>query len=470
MNETTRSGDEPTATQQALAESGRSVSQALAELCLAQSNCAQSEEAVHAAKRCVIDWFAATIPGAAGKPARALELGLFDEMNQGSAYTVSGKRAPMRTAALINGTASHTVEFDDIYAPAIFHPGSPVIAAAISAAEGLGKTGRDLINSVIAGYEVSTRVGEALGPVHYRFWHNTGTVGVIGAAAAVALLHDLPQAEAAHAIATSATMGAGLQAAFRGNSEIKPLHAGHAADAGHVAVALAQGGVLAAEDMFESEVGLGAAMSRDVDWQPILRGKDRFNITRTTIKNHGCCGHIFAALDGLLALKRQFDLEPENIESIEIGGYSATVDVTGNQNADTPGAAKFCLPFILASGLVHGSIRLDAYSEDRLGDARVRALMPRISVKLDPEVDALFPSQRAAGVWVRMVDGTLLHHFQPHRIGDPDLPLSDIQLEDKFLELATSEISSKRAERLLKFLWNLEVETELFRIHEILHR
>lgn len=469
MNKTTRRGDEAIATQTALAETGRTVSQALAELCIAQSNCAQTEEAVHAAKRCLIDWFAATIPGAAGKPARALEQGLFDEIGHGGAYTVSGKRAPMRTAALINGTASHTVEFDDIYAPAIFHPGSPVIAAALAAGEGLGKTGRDLINSVIAGYEVSTRVGEAMGPAHYRFWHNTGTVGAIGAAAAVALLHDLPQAETAHSIAASVTMGAGLQAAFRGNSEIKPLHAGHAADAGHLAVALAQGGILVAADMFESEVGLGAAMSRDVDWQPLLLGGDRFNITRTTIKNHGCCGHIFAALDGLMALKRQFELVPENIESIEIGGYSATVNVTGNHNADTPGAAKFCLPFILASGLVHGSIRLDAYSNERLSDARVRALMPRISVKLDPEVDALFPRQRAASVWVTMKDGALLHHFQPHRIGDPELPLSDIQLEDKFLELATSSISSKRAERLLKFLWGIEVETELFGIHEILH-
>lgn len=452
----------------AMADAGRTVTSALADLCLEQSNCKQPDNAVHAAKRCLIDWFAATIPGAVGKPASALERGLLDELGHGCAYTVSGKRTAMRTAALINGTASHTVEFDDIYSPAIYHPGSPVIAAALAACEGLGKTGRDLVNSVIAGYEVSTRVGEAMGPAHYRYWHNTGTVGTIGAAAAVALLRDLSKREVEHAIAASVTMGAGLQAAFRGNSDIKPIHAGHAADAGHVAVALALGGVQGPADIFEGEVGLGKAMSRNVDWQPILHGRDAFNITRTTIKNHGCCGHVFAALDGLLALRQEFRITPDTIDTIEIGGYSATVDVTGNYHADTPGAAKFCLPFILASGLVHGNIRLDAYSEERLRDPQVRAVMPRISVKLDKEVDALFPRQRAASVWVTMKDGTLLHHFQPHRIGDPDLPLSDRQLEDKFFELVTSTISSQQATKLLHLLWSIEAETDLSGIQRIL--
>ena len=442
-------------------ESDGTVTALLARLCLEQARCAQPPDVIHAAKRCLIDWFSATIPGSNAKPAKALELGLLEEFGHGSAFTLSGQRAPARIAALINGTASHSVEFDDIYAPAIYHPGSPVIAAALASAEARSKTGRDLLNSIIAGYEVSTRVGEAMGAAHYKYWHNTGTIGTLGAAASVALLCDLALPEVEAALATSVTLGAGLQAAFRGNSEIKPIHAGHAADAGHVAVALAQGGVIAPKDMLEGNVGLGKAMSQGADWKTVIVSRDRFNILRTTIKNHGCCGHIFAALDGLLALKREFGLRPENVESIEIGGYSATLNVTGNYHADTPGAAKFCLPFILASGLVHGRIRLDAYSEQRLNDPVVRALMPQISVHLDPDVDALFPKQRAANVRVRMTDGQLLHHFQPHRVGDPDLPLTDLQLEDKFLELATSAIPTRRAEALLKHLWNIDNAADL---------
>jgi 2-methylcitrate dehydratase PrpD len=437
------------------------VSRWFADLVVAQTRCTQPPDVVHAARRCIVDWFAATIPGAFEKPAQALERGLLGELGHGSSWTVSGRKAPMRIAALINGVASHTVEFDDIFAPAIYHPGSPVIAAALASAIGLGKTGRDLVNAVIAGYEVSTRMGAALGRTHYKYWHNTGTVGTVGATAAVALLHDLDHARIAHALSTSVTMAAGLQAAFRGDSEIKPLHAGHAADSGHVAVALAQGDVVAASGMFEGPVGIANAMSKNVFWDLHLNDPEDFNITRMTVKNHGCCGHIFAALDGVLALQKEHSFSVDDISEIAIGGYQATVDVTGNYDADTPGAAKFCLPFIVASGIVHGSIRLDAYTPARLADPAVRKLMPRIRVALDRQVDKLFPAQRAANVTVSLQNGTVLQLFQPHRIGDPDLPLSDEQLSGKFLELATSVIPESRARPLLERLWEIEHQLNL---------
>ncbi|MDF1855042.1 MmgE/PrpD family protein [Pseudooceanicola sp.] len=445
------------------------VSGACAQLAIEQRAGNQPQEVLHAAKRCVIDWFAATFPGSVDKPAKALESGLTDEIGHGGAYTLSGLKAPMRTAALINGIASHSVEFDDIFAPAIYHPGSPVIAAALASAQGLNCSGRDFLNAVIAGYEVSTRIGECMGPDHYRFWHNTGTIGTIGATSAVAMLHCLDSSRMQHAISTCVTMAAGLQAAFRGNSDIKPLHAGHAADAAHIAVALARGGVLAPADIFESDVGFGAAMAGHVDWSTILAPDQSYNITRMSVKNHGCCGHIFPALDGALALQDRHGFAASDIDSIAVGGYSATVNVTGNQIADTPGAAKFCLPFIVASGLVHGSIRLDAYSDARLSDPVVRQLMPRISVQLDPEIDALFPHQRAANVTITLNDGTVLHHLQPHRIGDSELPLSDQQLMEKYHELAATVTDRPRAQQLLDRLWLLESAADLGFVQGILH-
>ncbi|MCZ4291013.1 MmgE/PrpD family protein [Hoeflea alexandrii] len=431
------------------------VSGRLAAIALVQGHCSQSPEVLHAAKRCLIDWFAATLPGTRSEQAAALEAGLLDELGHGDALTLSGKAAPKRVAALINGVASHAMEFDDIYSPAIYHPGSPVIAAALASAMGLRKTGRDLLNAVIAGYETSTRVGAALGRTHYRDFHSTGTVGTIGAAVAVGLLHDLDHDRLSHAISTSVTMAAGLQAAFRGDSGIKPLHAGHAADAGHVAVAMAMSGVIAPTDMFEGPLGIGVVMGDGVVWDRTTEGLTEYNITRTTIKNHGCCGHIFAALDGVLHLRQQEGFSIDEIEAIKIGGYSATVSVTGNYSADTPGAAKFCLPFIIASGLIYGSIRLDAYTPERLQDRQVRALMNKVTVALDPEVDALFPAQRAARVTIVLGDRTVTW-FQPHRIGDPDLPLSDAQLNAKFMELSTGVLSVEKAASLLDLLWQVD--------------
>jgi len=437
------------------------VAEQLANLAQVKSQASISDAVVHAAKRCIIDWTCTALAGSAQKQALALEGALSDELDYGPSRTLTGRSAPMRTAALINGLASHIVEFDDIYSPGTYHPGSPTIAAALSAATGLKRSGHDFIRAVVSGYEVSNRVARALGTDHYRYWHTTGTVGSIGATAAVSSLYELSEQQCAHALATSTTMAAGLQHAFRGESEIKPLHAGHAADTGFVAAGLAREGVVAALDMFEGSTGLGPAMAGDVDWETGIGDTAENTIERMTIKNHGCCGHIFPALDGALALQAEHDFKPDEIDSIAIGGYSATVNVTGNFLADTPASAKFCLPFVVASGLVHGSIRLDAYSPERLNDNTVLALMDKISVSLDEEVNARFPSQRSANVSLILKSGEEFHHFQPHRVGDPDLPLTDAQLDDKFLELIDGVLTSDAATRLLRDLWSLDNKSDL---------
>ena len=138
----------------------------------------------------------------------------------------------MRAAALINGAAAHTVEVDDIFRDGIYHPGAPTIPAALALAQARGASGEQFLRAVIVGYEISTRIGAAMGRAHYKYWHNTGTIGCFGACAAAAELLRLDAARFAHALATVTTFSAGLQQAFRMDSMSKPLHAGHAAEAG----------------------------------------------------------------------------------------------------------------------------------------------------------------------------------------------------------------------------------------------
>ena len=444
------------------------VAKQLAILCAKQLSKKLDPSIVHAAKRCLIDWFAVTIAGSQEKQAVAIERTLSDELGAGSSWTMSGHRAPMRSAAFINGLASHVVEFDDIYAPGTFHPGSATIAAALSAATGLKRSGYELILGVVAGYEVSNRVARALGTQHYKKWHTTGTAGTIGAASAVSKIFNLKLNQFAHALATSTTMAAGLQNAFRGVSEIKPLHAGNAADAGFVSSGLARNGLQAAKDMFEAATGLGNVMSSDVDWVKAIGSENEFTILRTTIKNHGCCGHIFASLDGLLTLQREHKFQASDVSEICIGGYSATIDVTGNYICHDASSAKFCLPFVLASGLIHGSIRLDAYSHSRLSDPTVLDLMQKVEMFIDDEVDSLFPAQRSAKVWVKLKKGISLYRYQPDRVGDPDLPLSDGALNQKFMELTSHVLGADVSTRLLLKLWKIDELLSLDEISECL--
>ena len=418
---------------------------------------AMSPEVVHHARRAVIDWHAAALPGAVLPPATSLERALSEELGHGSARLMLGQPATVRLAALVNGTASHIVEVDDIFREAIYHPGAPTIAAALALGQSRKVSGEAFLRAVVVGYEISTRIGAAMGRAHYRYWHNTGTIGCFGAAAAAAEILGLDQARFAHALATVATFAAGLQQAFRMDSMSKPLHAGRAAEAGVMAALAAAEGVTGSLDILEGEAGLGRAMSDGPDWAKAVAtlGRD-FHITRITFKNHACCGHTFAPIDGALALQAQHGLRADDIEQVSINTYRAALDVAGYENPATPAEARFSVKYTVASALTHGSVRLAAFAPARMNDAATRALMKKITLTVDPELDAAFPGQRAARVEIRLRDGRVLSFLQPFRKGDPEAPLSDRELEQKYRELADPVLGSEAAGALLEKLLRLD--------------
>jgi 2-methylcitrate dehydratase PrpD len=417
------------------------------------------KEVVHHAKRAVIDWCASLLPGSRIAPATLLEEALADELDHGRARLASGRRATVRAAALINGAASHAVEFDDIWRDAVYHPASPVISAALAAAQSQGAPGERFLRAVIVGYEVSTRIGDAVMPSHYKYWHTTGTVGTFGAAAAVATLLGCNREQFVHALGNAGTFAAGLQQAFRSQAMAKPLHGGHAAEAGALAALAAARGVTGVADILEGEVGFGAAMSVKPDWTLATRGLGSdYHITRITFKNHGCCGHNFAALDAALTLKREHGFTHRDVRKVRIATYQGGLDIVDNPRPEGDYQAKFSIQYTVAHALVHGSVRLNAFAPERLRDPDVRALMQKIECVADAELSKAFPRQRAARVEIELASGRRVEHFQPTRKGDPEAPLTDAELDDKFLELATPVIGDARARALLKRLWSLETE------------
>ena len=411
-------------------------------------------EVIHHAKRAVIDWYASLLPGSQVAPAILLEQALAEDLDRGRARLGSGRRATLRTAALINGAASHSVEFDDIYRDAGYHPGSPVISAALAAAQASGASGEQFLRGVIVGYEVSTRIGEAVMPSHYKFWHITGTVGTLGAAAAAATILGCGREQFMHALATAGTFAAGLQQAFRSQAMSKPLHSAHAAEAGTLAAMAAAKGVTGALEILEGAVGFGAAMSVNPDWSKATRGLGTdYHIVHVTFKNHGCCGHTFPSIDGVLHLKHAHHLTHKDIKKIRLATYKTGLDIINNDKPEGEYQAKFSLQYTVAHAMVHGSVRLNAFSPERMMDAEVRALMQKIECVADPELSKGYPGQRAAHVEIETVDGRKFTHFQPTRKGDPEMPLTDDELNDKFLELAAPVLGDPAARALLEQLW-----------------
>ena len=418
-----------------------------------------SEDVFHHAKRALIDWFACTLPGGLEEPAVLMKRALDEDIGRGkSTLLPQGERATTRTAALINGTASHIIEFDDIYRDGLFHPGAPIISAALAVAEMTNSRGVDLLRAVIAGYEVANSIAEAVNPHHYEWWHTTATVGFFGASASAAVLLGLDSEKTGHALATAGTMAAGLQQAFRADAMSKPIHSGRAAEGGVLSALLAQNRVTGAFDILEGERGFGNAMSANVDWtKSVDMLENNRSITKITQKNHAACGHVHAIIDALNHIRNTNEINPTKIKKIKIGSYQKTHEICHNPNPKTPYEAKFSAEYCAAMAIIKGrALRSDDFLKENLQAPSVKNLMNIADLKVDEGCQNAFPKVRSAKVEVVTLDDEVFAHFAQTRKGDPDNPLSDSELSSKYTHLVEPVTGKPVGQALLSALWSAE--------------
>ncbi|SEO02539.1 MmgE/PrpD family protein [Pseudomonas sp. NFACC39-1] len=416
----------------------------LANAAASWQSCNLTENVTWATRRVILDWFATTLPGCVLPPATLLADALSPQLGQGNAICyVNGQFGSARNAALLNATASHTVEFDDIFKDGGYHPGSPTVSAALAVAQDKGVSLAQLHRAIIAGYEVGCRISLAIQPSHYRYWHTTSTVGTIGAAVATAMILGADADRIAHAIALSSSFAGGHQQNLQDGGMAKALHPGHAADAGILAGIAAANGVTASLDSLHGDQGFAAATSvSSGDWLTALEGVGEWTpITRMTVKNHGCCGHIFPALDGLKLLQGTEGFDADDIDSIRVDGYTATYQMCNRADPQSAQEARFSIQYCIAAQLLLGGVRLAAFSPDVLARSDIHSLMQKVAVTEDAELAAAYPKKRMARLHVRLKDGRQINHFQETRKGDPEDPLSDEELVAKFDELAGSVLS-----------------------------
>ena len=426
-------------------------------------------EVLHAAKRCILDWFSAVIPGGLEDPALIISSALVEESKLGSSTIIpSGVATSPRAAALINGIASHTLEVDDIYREGIYHPGPPVISASLALAESRKISGSELVASIIAGYEISNRIAAAMQPEHYQFWHTTGTVGSIGASVGSARVLRLGSKKTEYALANSVTSAAGLQQGLLSDSMTKSFHAGRAAEAGVLCAIAAECGFTGAEYMIQGQKGLGNAMGKSIDWtSEFSQLGAEYTISQMTQKNHFCCGHNFAPVDGVLKIIKQEKIKPQEISSIKIGTYEKAIEICGNYKPQSIYQAKFSLPYTVAVACFQGNVRQKAFSKKWFSDKRVWEFMKNIELNVDKKADSVFPGSREAYITVNTVSKRSFSSRILTRVGDPDAPLSDNELESKFFELVNPVIGRSAADALKTNLWSLEEVADVSQIFRL---
>jgi 2-methylcitrate dehydratase PrpD len=415
-----------------------------------------SATTMHHARRALLDWHGALIAGSNTDAAERLIKAYVEELGVGKCSIAgSTQKTFSRAAAFINGTISHISEFDDIFRDGAYHPACPTISAAYALAESRDDSVEHLLAAIIVGYEVSTRISKVIQPSHYEFFHTTGTVGVFGAAAACSYLLGLNATQACDAMSTAGTFASGLQQAFRSDSMTKPMHPGHAAEIGLNAALLAQAGMTGTPDLLEGDAGFGAALCKNPRWGELFNNLGAsWNIEQITFKNHGCCGHNFPAIDAVAHLLNDHPISLENIAQIRVGGYKATSEVCKYVHPTSPFEAKFSLTYTVSARIVLGRVREKAFLADALANPEIYALEDKVVLSIDQECTDKFPVHRSAKVEIEMKDGSVYSHYQHTRHGDPDEPLTDQELLDKFIELTEPRIGLSSAHSLSSALLN----------------
>jgi 2-methylcitrate dehydratase PrpD len=414
--------------------------------------------AVDDTRRSILDWLGSALGGSIEPPARMAQrvvasLGTSDE-----ATVFGAKRASAAGAAMANGVASHILELDDVHKGSTLHAAAPVIPAALAVAEREHATGEAFILAVALGYEAALRVGEAVNPAHYRYWHPTGTAATFGAAAAAASLLRLNGAQTLDALGTAGTQAAGLWEFNADGAMSKHLHPGKAAMNGVLAADLAREGFTGATRILEGERGFFRATAAEFDASRITDGLGTiWKVSENCFKMHSCCGHTHTAVD------RALDLRAANgsaIEDVLIETYGPGYAIVREPNPTTPYQAKFSIAYCVAAALTEGRVGLDQFSDDRFSPEGVKPgpiadLLARTRVVVSEDLTAMYPAAWPARLTVTFTDGYSAGEGAWFPRGNPENPVTTALLEDKFRGIVEPRLGAEVAARALAVLEQL---------------
>ena len=420
-------------------------------------------EAVEMAKKCLLDWMGSVLAGSTQPPA-AMARRFVESLGGRPDAAVFGTslRTGVAQAAFANGLASHIVEMDDLHRRSTLHPAAPVISAALAAAEREGASGRRLVEAMVVGYDVATRIAEAVNPSHYRFWHNTATCGTFGAAAAVAKVLGLGEEAFAHALGSAGSQAAGLWEFMRDGAMTKHLHTGQAALNGVTAAYLAREGFTGARAILEGDKGFFRAMAERADPSRVTEGLGRqFKILENSFKMFPCCGHTHSAIAAALKLRGRHGFDPPEVERIDVRTYRAALDIAGHAAPRTPYEAKFSLTYTVAAALARGRVGLDEFEASALQDPAVEAVRQRTQVAVDPAHDRAYPQRWAATVEVQLRDGRRLAATVDRVPGEDGNGLSFEELERKFRDMVAW--ARRQSPEAADFIGRFEAFGELVR-------
>jgi 2-methylcitrate dehydratase PrpD len=407
-----------------------------------------SDDVIAQAKRCVLDLFGVAIAGSGTDMARVSTGFAPRQFGPGNA-TLIGSSLKLNEvgATWVNGICASALDMDDGHRLAMGHPGAAVIPTALAVAETNKASGREFLTAIVAGYETAVRVSIAMLPDYRAGRYSTGIWGGFGSAAAAGMLLRLDRRKFQDALGIVAAHGPSPpRGAFLHDSMVKETIA-WAGVTGCASAFLAQAGFTGPEDVLDK--------SGRYDTDRLVKDLGQeYAILKTYFKPYASCRWSHSAIDGVLKLAEDHDLQPEDIQSIDVEGFQATALLCDYTPVNTV-AAQYSIPFSLALALSYGRIGPAELTEANLQSAALLALASRVKVSVTPELDQLFPEKTAIRVTLHTSRGDFTTTVE-HPKGDPSNPLSDAELEEKFRWLTVDVVGEERSQQLLGAIAHLE--------------
>ncbi|WZH46759.1 uncharacterized protein QYS62_007857 [Fusarium acuminatum] len=423
-----------------------------------------TEPVVDMAVKSVYNWAGCAIGGYALPPADIALKAMTPFGSEGNSTIFgTGKYVDVRTAALVNGIASHADDYDDTHVDTPVHPSGPVASALFAIAEWLGPvTGEDFLTAFVAGVETECKLGVAVYPEHYDIgWHITSTTGSIGAAVAVGKLLGLDTKQMQKAISIASVQVIGMHESF--GTDTKPFHVGAAAQAGLTSAMLAKHGFGGSLEGLEAKRGWSHVVStfENVTEEFKTFGKV-WEVTKNTFKPFPCDRILHAPIDGWIQIHEQAkkkDLEPSKIVNVTARCHPKVLFLTDDPKPETGLASKFSVYHAAAAALLYGEATPAQFTDEAAKDKKAIELRQKVHVTTDKKV-----GDHEAYVDVEWEDGTKLELHVKHAIGSYENPLNEKFLHTKFLEHVGAQIGEDRAKKALKAFAGIANSTDVSKI------
>jgi 2-methylcitrate dehydratase PrpD len=407
---------------------------------------------VRQVKRCLLDFLGQVI-GAADEPALRHAQAAVEALGGRPQALVfgTGLRTSARQAALLNGVASNSLDFDDTHFPTVLHPTGPALSAALAVGEWQRVSGQELVAGFAVGFEVECRVALAVHPEHYEAgWHITGTAGTFGGAAAAGRLLGLDAQRMRWALGLAGSQAGGVREQF--GAMAKALHVGNAAANGVFSALLARHGFDATEQIFEGRRGFPAVASSGQHLERLVDGLgQRWEFEHLGFKPYACGVVLHAVLDALLQIRTRHQPAPEEVERIEARVHPLVLELADRPEPESGLAARISVQHGAAMTLLDGACGASQFSDQAVQRPASVALRRKVALTADSSL-----GEDQAEVRLLLRDGRRLEARVEAASGSPRNPLSDQQLREKFHDLVWPYLPRWKEERLLELIERVE--------------